>query len=303
MSALKRVLLVVNPRSRRGVRHRGAALRAFADAGVSVHEVVTEHPGHARDLLTARLEPWDAVFVLGGDGTVMEVVGALAHSGTPVGVLPGGTGNLVAGVLGVPSGIRAAVDSLVAGERSAFDLGELPNGRFFAFAAGVGVDVAMVERTSHGRKRALGMVSYAITAARAAVGREVVHVSIDVDGKRIDAKAVLAMIANAGTFLGGRFAIGPDVQPDDGELDLCLFMPERPRDVFVLMWRLLRRDFRPHPLMTFARGKRFRISAEPPVSVQADGDIVGRTPIEITIAPGAALFLRPRASSRNRNRA
>lgn len=283
------------------MRHRGVAMRAFISAGVSVHEVVTEHPGHARDVLAARAEPWDAVFVLGGDGTVMEVVGALAHTGMPVGVLPGGTGNLVAGVLGVPLGIRKAVESLVAGERRAFDLGQLPNGRFFAFAAGVGADVAMVERTSHGRKRALGIISYAITAARAAFGRELVHVTIEVDGKRIEARAVLAMIANAGTFLGGRFAIGPDVKPDDGMLDLCLFIPERVRDVFVLMWRLLRRDFRPHPRMTFARGKDFRISADPPVSVQADGDIVGRTPIEITVAPGAAQFLVPRTSTGNRN--
>jgi diacylglycerol kinase (ATP) len=292
---IKRVLLVVNPKSRRGFRHRGVALRAFARAGVSVHEVVTDHPGHARDLLLAQTEKWDAVFVLGGDGSVMEVVGALAHSGIPVGVLPGGTGNLVAGVLGVPLGIRKAVAALVHGERCDFDLGQLPGGRFFAFAAGVGVDVAMVERTSHGRKRALGMISYAITAMRAAFGKEMVHVTVDVDGKRIDAKAVLAMVANAGSFLGGRFAIGPDVKPDDGELDLCLFMPERTRDMFALLWRLLRKDFRPYPLMTFARGRVFRISSEPSVSVQADGDIVGRTPIEITVAPRAAVFLKPRS--------
>ncbi len=285
----------MNPKSRRGFKRRAVALRAFAKAGVAVHEVVTEHPGHARDLLVARTEPWDAVFVLGGDGSVMEVVGALAHSGIPVGVLPGGTGNLVAGVLGVPLGIGKAVERLLAGEPCPFDLGKLPDGRFFAFAAGVGVDVAMVERTSHGRKRTLGMVSYAITAARAAFGREHVHVTIDVDGRRIDAKAVLAMVANAGSFLGGRFKIGPDVKPDDGELDLCLFMPERTRDLFALLWRLLRKDFRPHPMMTFARGRVFRISSEPPVPVQADGDIIGRTPIEIRVAPRAAVFLKPRA--------
>ena len=102
------------------------------------------------------------------------------------------------------------------------------------------------------------------------------------------------MIANAGSFLGGRFAIGPDVRPDDGELDLCLFTPERFRDVLVLLWRLLRKDFRPNPLMTFARGKVFRISSEPSVFVQADGDIVGRTPIEISVASRAAVFLRPK---------
>jgi len=293
---IKRVLLVVNPRSRRGLKRREAARRAFMEADVDVHEVLTSHPGHARDVLMARTENWDAVFVLGGDGTVMEVVGALAHSGTPVGVLPGGTGNLVAGVLGVPLGIRQAVRQLVAGDRCTFDLGQLPDGRYFTFAAGVGVDVAMVEKTPFGRKRVLGMLSYAITATRAAFGHNPVWVTIDVDGKRVEAKAVLAMVANAGALLGGRFSIGPDVKPDDGELDLCVFMPERTREVFGLIWRLLRRDFRPHPRMTFARGRVFRISSDPPVPVQADGDIVGRTPIEITVAPRAAVFLRPRGS-------
>lgn len=279
--------------SRRGLRHRAAALAALGDAGVAVREVLTSHPGHAREVLQARTETWDAVFVLGGDGTVMEVVGALAHSGTPIGVLPGGTGNLVAGVLRIPSGTTKAVRALVAGERCFFDLGRLPDGRYFTFAAGVGVDVAMVERTPQWHKRALGMLSYAVTATRAALGGELIHVTIDVDGKRVDAKAVLAMIANAGSILGGRFTLGPDVKPDDGELDLCLFMPERISDLLSLFWRMLRRDFSPHPGMTFARGRRFVISSEPSVSVQADGDIVGRTPIEITVSPGAAVFLKP----------
>lgn len=290
---ISRVLLVVNPKSRQGLRRRAAAIDAFARAGVTVAEVMTSRPGHARDVLQARTESWDAVFVLGGDGTVMEAAGALAYSGIPVGVLPGGTGNLVARVLGVPLGIRKAIPELLAGDRRPFDLGKLPNGGYFAFAAGVGVDVAMVERSTHGRKRVLGMWSYALAAARAVLRRELVHVTIDVDGRRIEARAALAMIANAGSILGGRFSLGPEVRPNDGELDLCLFMPGRLRDVCALIWRLLRKDFSPHPNMAFARGRVFRIASEPPVSVQADGDIVGQTPIEIAVAPGAAVFLRP----------
>ena len=276
------------------MRHRKTVLRTFANAGVEVNEVITTHAGHAREVLAARDKNLDAVFVLGGDGAVMEVVGALAHSGMPVGVLPGGTGNLVAGVLGIPLGIGKAVKRLLDGERRVLDLGKLPDGRYFTFAAGVGVDVAMVEKTPFGRKRALGILSYAITASRAALGRNPVHVTIDVDGKRVEAKAILAMVANAGAILGGRFSLGPNVQPDDGELDLCVFMPERTREVFGLIWRLLRKDFRAHPRMTFARGRAFRISCDPAVSVQADGDIIGRTPIEIVVAPRAAVFLRPR---------
>lgn len=293
---LKSILLVVNPVSRYGLRRREAALAAFQDAGVAVREVMTAHPGHAREVLMARADPWDAVFVLGGDGTVMEVATALVHSSTPIGVLPGGTGNLVAGVLGVPRSMRRAVSALLSGMAVPLDLGQLPDGRCFAFAAGVGVDVAMVRGTSIRGKRALGMLSYVLAAARAALGRDLVHVTVDVDGRRIEARATLAMVANAGSLLGNRFFVGPEIRPDDGELNLCLFTPESTGDVVSIIWRLLHRDFSPHPRMTFVRGRRFRITADPPVAVQADGDLVGTTPIEITVRPRAAVFLRPRVT-------
>ena len=280
------------------MRHRGAALHALVEANVEVREVITGHPGHARDVLRAVHEVWDAVFVLGGDGTVSEVVGAMAHSGVPVGVLPGGTGNLVASALGVPRNITSAVRALLTGERRTFDLGRLPDGRYFTFAAGVGVDVAMVQRTSIGEKRYLGMVSYALTATRAAFRGDMINITVDVDGTLVKARVVLAMVANAGSILGGRFTIGPNVKPDDGELDLCLYMPQHPREVFAVFWKLLRRDFTPDPLMQFVRGRSFRLESDAPVPVQADGDIVGETPIEITVAPKAAEFLIPVVGSR-----
>lgn len=283
--------------SRRGVRRRGRAVQAFERAGVKVTELLTEHPGHARAVIAARNDSWDAVFVLGGDGSVMEVVGALANSGVAVGVLPGGTGNLVAGVLGVPANIRKAVPALLGGDRRAFDLGQLPDERYFAFAAGVGVDVAMVERTSHKGKRLLGILSYALTAGRAAFGRTKVNLTVTVDGRVVQSRATMAMVANAGSVFRGRFRLGPDVRPDDGELDLCLFMPESAGDVITLVWRMLWKNFRPHPRMHFMRGKHFVLSADPPVAVQADGDIVGRTPIEIGIVPAAATFLVPKRSA------
>lgn len=284
----------MNPGSRRGLRRREAALRAFSECGVEVREILTRHPGHAREVLLARTETWDAVFVLGGDGAVMEVVGALAHSETPVGVLPGGTGNLVAGVLGVPRRTGRAVRALLTGQRRAFDLGRLPGGRYFAFAAGIGVDVAMVERTSARRKRILGMLSYAITATRAALGLESHEITVDVDGDVIRTRAVLAMVANAGSVLGGRFAVGPNVLPDDGKLDLCLFTPATRWEVIRLFAKLLRRRFDDPALMRFVRGRRFVLDCQPPVSVQADGDVIGRTPVEIVVEPKAIEFLVPK---------
>ena len=290
---IENILLVINPMSRRGVRRRGRTIRAFEAAKVAVTELLTTHPGHAREVIAARNEKWDAVFVLGGDGTVMEVVGALANSGVAVGVLPGGTGNLIANVLGVPAAIERAVPALLRGGQRSFDLGKLPDETYFAFAAGVGVDVAMVERTTLKGKRVLGMLSYALTATRAAFGGDLLNLTITVDGKVLHVRAIMAMVANAGSILGGRFALGPDVKPDDGELDLCLFTPAKISEVVSVLWRMLRKNFRPHPRMQFLRGRHFVISADPPVSVQADGDIVGRTPIEIRVEAGAGVFLVP----------
>jgi YegS/Rv2252/BmrU family lipid kinase len=258
---------------------------------VEVREVVTSRAGHARDLLRARAEGWDAVLVLGGDGTVMEVAGALAHSGIPIGVLRGGTGNLIAGALGMPTGMRRSVRAVLDGARRPFDLGRLPDGRYFAFAAGVGADVAMVLRTTRRGKRLAGVASYAVTAVSAALRLERVHVRIHVDDAVITGRPVLAMIANAGRLLGGLVSVGPDVVPDDGELNLCLFEPSTRREVVTLITRMLRRDYSPHPAMRFVRGSRFRIEADPPVPIQADGDIVGVTPMEIGVEARAVEFL------------
>src|SRR2546423_11931791 len=88
---IERVLLIVNPASRRGDRVRRRALKAFVDAGVDCDVMPTEAPGHAAVIAKAHAHKYDAVFALGGDGTVMEVLGALAPHGPPVGVLAGCT--------------------------------------------------------------------------------------------------------------------------------------------------------------------------------------------------------------------
>src|SRR3954466_15325289 len=105
---IERVLLIVNPASRRGARIRRKATDAFAEAGVACDVMQTEAPGHAAILARDHAHKYDALFTLGGDGTVMEVLGALAHQGPPVGVLAGGTANVVARTVHIPLNPRPA---------------------------------------------------------------------------------------------------------------------------------------------------------------------------------------------------
>ena len=290
----RRALLVVNPAARRGARARDVAAGAFAAAGVEVETFVTERAGQAGEIAAAQGAGYDAVFTLGGDGTAMEVIGALSGSGVPVGVLPGGTGNLIARSIGIPLDVRRAVPILLRGEIADVDLGRLSSGRRFAFAAGVGIDATMIERTPASLKRRLGVAAYALTAARAVLAREQFVVRATVDGVVHERVASAVMVANFGAVLNRLITLGPDIHQDDGLLDLCVFSPHTFRDAVRVMWRLLRRDFRSDPCVLYAHGGRFRIETDPPRLAQADGELLEPTPFEVEVEPRAARLLVPR---------
>ena len=255
--------------------------------------MLTERPGHAAEVAAARAHDYDAVFTLGGDGTVMEVLGALAHSGVPVGVLPGGTGNLLARVLHIPLRVEAAVAALIDGDEARIDLGSI-GGRRFAFAAGMGIDAKMVQTTTPVLKGRLGVLAYFLTGARAALEHERFVVVATVDGVEHRREATMVMVANFGAVFRDLITLGPGIRQDDGMLDLCVFSPRGLRDSFRITWRLLRKDFRSDPCMLYTAGRRLRIATEPPRPVQADGDLVGMTPIDVAVEPLAAHVLVPR---------
>jgi diacylglycerol kinase family enzyme len=152
----------------------------------------------------------------------------------------------------------------------------------------------MVAAAGRASKRRWGILAYVLTAANAAFRREEFGLVATVDGRELRMRASLAMVANAGALFRGLFVMGPGVSADDGLLDLCVFSPTSATDVVGIAWRILRKDFRPHPRMCFSKGKRICLASEPRRSFQADGDIVGMTPVEIDVAPLAATFLVPR---------
>jgi YegS/Rv2252/BmrU family lipid kinase len=288
----RRVLLIINPASRRGLKVRGRALRAFENAGAQCDAVQTDQPGHGARIATDRGRDYEAVFTLGGDGTVMEVVGALANGNIPVGVLAGGTGNLLARTLGIPLNVSKAVPLLLSADAAKVDLGIIAN-RYFAFAAGVGIDAKMVEETPASLKRRLGVAAYFLTATRAALHREDFLMKAVVDGQAHERIAVAVLLANFGAIFHNLFTLGPGIRQDDGMLDLCVFSPKSLRDSLRIVWRLWRRDFRSDPAMLYARGHRFRIETIPPRAVQADGDLISMTPFEAEVVPLAAFLLVP----------
>jgi YegS/Rv2252/BmrU family lipid kinase len=296
LGILKRALLIANPASRRGGRYVDAARKAITDAGLSCDVMLTERSGHAKLLGAEHGRDYDVVFTLGGDGTAMEVAGALARSGIPIAVLPGGTGNLLARALGIPRDVLRAVPALLNGSTRKIDLGVVLGHRF-AVAAGVGIDASMVADTPVWMKRHLGVLAYTLIALKAALvavlTRRFFLARVEVDGEVVERRAAAVLFANFGAILEDRIAFGPDISVDDGMLDCCIFSPRNLFDAVRIMWRVTRRDFRPDPALLYRKGTRFLLETEPVLPLQADGELLGVTPAEITVEPLAVHLLVP----------
>ncbi len=218
--------LLVNPAAGRGraLRRLDAATRALSRVG-PLDVVRTERSGdEARLALVAAREDVRALVVLGGDGTVSRVAGALATAevDTPLAILAAGTGNDFAKSLGAPVHDYAAMAARIArGETRRVDVGRLA-GRPFVNAAGFGFDVAVLERMT--RARWLRGDALYIAAALAELFRfEGVEARVRLAPGAIDERArwLLVVIAN-GQWFGGSFRIAPSAALDDGRLDLVL---------------------------------------------------------------------------------
>ena len=291
---IERVLLIVNPASRRGNRIRTKALKAFSDAGVDCEVMRTEAPGHAAVIAKAHAHKYDAVFTLGGDGTVMEVLGALAHQGPPVGILAGGTANVVARTLRIPLNPARAVPLLLAGDEATMDLGRLGDGRRFAIGVGVGLDATMISEAPARLKKRFGFMAYVVGGYKAVLRNQKFSLRLTVDGTVYERHASAVLVANFGAVLNNLVAFGDGIVHDDGLLNACVFSPDSLWDALRILWRMVRKDFRPDPCLFYKSVREFRVETIPPMIAQADGELLPDTPLSVSVDPLAGCLLIPR---------
>lgn len=295
----QRVLLIANPASRRGMRAGPRAAGALERAGMQCTILYTEHPGHARALAVAHAAGHDVVCAVGGDGTVMEIVSALAPDGPPVAIIPAGTGNLLARALGIPLSPARAARMLLTATEARIDLGRLADGTRIAIGAGVGIDAAMIATTSSTWKRRVGVIAYVVTGARHALVRRRFTASVVVDGVTVTRTASSVLVANFGALLNGLITLGDGIRYDDGVLDVCIFDPRNTLDAITIALRLLTGRAGSGPGMAYLRGREIVVSTEPTLPAQADGELIGSTPFAVSVEPLAARLLIPHSERRS----
>lgn len=293
---MARALLIANPIAARAndtIRQR--VVEYLARAGWKIELAVTGGPGDARELARQGVSAGvDAVAVFGGDGTTMQAVASLVGTDVALALIPGGTGNLLAGNLRIPSNPIRAARVLVSGQRRIIDLGRvtLPDGdHYFGVACGAGVDAQIMGETETANKRRWGIGAYFATTFRVLPTIRSSVCTVTVDGSSFDVRAALVLIMNCGEMIPPLVRVRPEINPEDGLLDLVTVAADTPwegiRGLLRVVFDGRREEIRESPHIRYARGSRFTVSSSEVLPVQFDGDPVGVTPFTAEVVPRA----------------
>jgi YegS/Rv2252/BmrU family lipid kinase len=260
--------------------------------------VVTRKGALTRAAARAIKRGCDVVVVVGGDGAVLRVAPALAKSDVVLGIIPTGTGNLLAGNLGIPKSAADAVRTIVTGRHRTIDLGHaVVDGKTYDFsiACGLGFDANVMDKTGSGQKRRWGRLAYLANAASQIGEISNIPHEITIDGETTITEGAQMFIANFGSMLAG---ISPRraVRPDDGLLDVIVVRASGPLGGLLGGWEALRQKElgeSPRGHAFRAQARNVRVETTPSRLVEVDGSVVGRTPVEVSILPSALTVIVP----------
>lgn len=305
LPALKRAAVVINPSKLNDLTTVQQLLTEVCrESGWDTPtflETTVEEPGTAQ-ARQAVADGADVVCALGGDGTIRAVATGLVGSGIPLGVLPGGTGNLLARnlLLRAPAApvptLEQAMRIALTGRNTAIDLGcvaierpgtDEPEQEHFLVMAGFGADSSVMNDADPKLKRQIGTGAYVVAGLRNMYGPQFkIRVSID-GGLEFSRRTRSMLIGNCGRLFGG-LDLMPDAKLDDGRLDAVILSPKGVVGWAAVAASAATRHRQGHALMDRHTGARMRARADRPEPIQLDGEVMG-------VAIGLTAWVQPRA--------
>ena len=291
---MTRSLLIANPAAARTDARAVTAIRdTLRRGGWSVEVRATAQAGDARRFAReGGAQGFDVLVCYGGDGTAMEIAAGAVESRIPLGLVPGGTGNLLAGNLRLPRDPAAAARVILAGRTAPIDLGAVERAdgtHFFAVCGGTGFDARLMALTRPAEKRRWKMAAYVMRAFASLPDVTSPLHRVTVDGVAHELPAALVLVANCGELIPPFLRLRDDITPDDGWLDVLVLRAEGVFQSLAAFLELVRRPVNGARQLWFGRGRTVGVEVleGPPQPMQLDGEPWGQAPFEARLLPAA----------------
>ena len=301
----RRVHIIINPASGQDRPVLAILNDLFHPSGIEWDVSVTKDAGDGRRYALAALDDGvDAIGVYGGDGTVNEVASALVGTQTPLAIFPGGTANVMSVELGIPSDLleACALVSRGTGVVRAIDVGDTGD-HIFLTRIGIGLEAAVIQQTDREQKDKRGWLAYALNGLRQLADPKPSHYHLTVDGVSIETAGLACMVANSGILspnsgLPGKstLSFSPNISITDGLLDVLVM---RSADIGYLLSvaaNMVAGTEGAQPLLHWT-GREVSVVADPPQSIQYDGEVIGYTPVTARVRPQSLRVIVPASVS------
>lgn len=291
---------IVNPvaGARRTAKKWPQIMRLLKSLGLRFEHDVTEAPGHAIELAKSAVKKgYKLVVSVGGDGTINEVVNGLHDSGSAaevtLGIVSTGTGSDYIRTLGIPRAYPEACQCLLNSKKLTVDVGvvEYSSGgqvvkRLFVNFAGLGFDAEIVKATTQKFKILSSTPAYLLGLLTTLITYRNKKISLVVDGEALEQKICTVLMSN-GKYGGGGMFAAPGADLTDGLLDVLTIGDLSKPDLLWSLPRVYRGTHLTHPKVTLKKAKEIEIKSASPMTIQADGELLGELPARFYILPAA----------------
>jgi YegS/Rv2252/BmrU family lipid kinase len=257
--------------------------------------VLSAYPGHLAEAAASSADR--LLVVVGGDGTMNEVVNGLAGAAAEIAVLPNGTGQDFGRTHAIPTKLDEAVRVALEGETRTVDVGRVTLGdstRYFANVGSAGMSGSVAHRANSMSKALGGKATFFYALTREFLAWQNTEVTVRLDGGEERRGAMHDVIVATGRWHGGGMKLAPEAEQDDGLFDVVFIGDVNKLDFLTTAPRLYNGKYLSHPKVDHVRSTTVEIDAAEPLPVEVDGEPIGQTPARFEVVPAALRVRVPR---------
>jgi len=288
----RRLLVLVNPAAAggRAVRRLPEVTAELERLGVEHRVVHTRDTAHARAEATGAVKAGEVVAAVGGDGLLRPLAEVLRDTPSALAIVPGGRGNDLARVLGIPTDPTAAAGVAAVGRERLLDVAEVDGVPYLGIAS-FGFD-SDANRLANEARLVRGNLVYLYAALRALVAWKPAGFTVTVDGDRHELEGYSVAVANSKAY-GGGMLLAPHAELDDGILEVVATGRSSKLHSLRCLPRVFKGTHLEDPSVSTLRGEVIEVDASRPFAIYADGDPIGTVPATITVRPRCLRVIVP----------